>query len=114
MQRLLPGVLILLFLSGCGTSPVNSETTRETVLEYLGADVGTAGPFYKGGKQELDILSEADRAKAAALIDHGAALFLVYPANRTANSTGSANRVVLVQGGKIVGDFTVPAKPAAP
>lgn len=113
MQRLLPGIALIILLSGCGTTPINSETTRETVLEYVGTDVGTAGPFFKGGKKELDILPDADRRKAEALIDGGAALFLVYPANRTSDaSTGSASRVVLVQHGKIVGDFAAVQKPA--
>ncbi len=115
MQRLLPGIALIILLSGCGTTPINSETTRETVLEYVGTDVGTAGPFFKGGKKELDILADADRRKAESLIDEGAALFLVYPANRTTDgSTGSASRVVLVRHGKVVGDFAAMQKAVSP
>jgi hypothetical protein len=114
MQRFLPGVLIVIFISGCGTTPVNTETTREVVLQYLGGDVGTAGPFYKGGKKELDVLSPEDRRQAEALIDQGAALFLVFGANQTQSGASGANRVVLVHGGKIVGDFRASAKPSTP
>jgi hypothetical protein len=95
---------LLLSLNGCGTSPVSSEQTREVVLQYLGTDVGTAGPFYQGGKKELDILSAGDRQKADALIDQGAALFLIYAAPGTTNA-GHASRVILVHRGSVVGDF---------
>lgn len=116
MYRVGLALLPLLLLGGCGTSPTNSETTREVVLQYLGGDVGTAGPFGKGGKKELDVLTPADRQAAEALIDRGAAMFLVYGANAAnaadaqAAAAGGATRVVLVQGGRVVGDFRAQPK----
>jgi hypothetical protein len=118
-QRLVPvGLLIVALLSGCGTTAMDAESTREVVLQYLGADaaVGTAGPFHKGAKSELSVLAPGDRQKAEALLDRGAAMFLVYAGKAAAaaasdnaansNTTGSnVNRVVFVQGGNIAGDF---------
>lgn len=115
-QRLVPiGIFAVGLLGGCGTTAMDAESSREVVLQYLGADaaVGTAGPFHKGGKSELGVLAPADRERAAALLDRGAELFLVYAgsqggANGTpdSNTTGSnVTRVILVQGGKIAGDF---------
>lgn len=111
MQRqfivtLLPFVL----LCGCGTTPTASESTREIVLQYLGGDVGTAGPFAKGAKNELGSLSPSDRQAAEKLIDQGAVVFLVYGAHAAGGTTNAAetsgpSRIVLVQGGRVVGDF---------
>lgn len=101
---------------------MDSESTREVVLQYLGIDapVGTAGPFAKSAKKELDVLSAADRHQAETLIDHGAVLFLVY-ANKPASPGSEApapgtnvSRVILVHGGKVVGDFRAEPKPVAP
>ena len=115
MQKLLPGLLTLLILTGCGTTPVSSESTREVVHAYLGADVGTAGPFFKGAKNEIDVLSDADRRQVEALVDRGAAVFLVF-AGRGAGAaqTGGASRVIVVQDGRVVGDFHAQPKPTAP
>ncbi|PTX94563.1 hypothetical protein [Opitutus sp. ER46] len=111
----LASVLVLLpLLSACGTSSMGSEAMRGVVLQYLGSDVGTVGPFYKGGKKELDVLAVAERSRAESLIDGGAALFLVYSstlATRTRGATG-ADRIILVQHGKIVGDFAAQPPPA--
>ncbi len=112
MQRFLSCLALVVLLSGCGTSPVDSESTREVVLQYLGGDVGTAGPFGKGGKKELDVLTAADRHQAEQLIDAGASMFLVYGANAAnPNQAGGVSRVVLVQHGKIVADLKAEAKP---
>lgn len=112
MQRFFPGLLALVLLAGCGTSPVNTESTRNTVLQYLGGQVGTAGPFSRGGKKELDVLSAADRQKVSDLIDRGAVIFLVYGGQQGASK--GASRIVVVQGEKIVGDFFAqPDQPAA-
>jgi hypothetical protein len=115
MQRLIPALFLAILVSGCGTTPVSSETLREVVLQYLGGDVGTAGPFFKGGKKELDGLSASDRAQAEKLIDQGAAVFLVFAGKTSASeNTGSTSRIVLVQDSKIVGDFRAAPKPATP
>lgn len=117
MQRFIIAVLFSILLCGCGTSPVDAESTREIVLQYLGGDVGTAGPFGKGGKKELDVLSDVDRKKAETLIDQGASLFLVFGshvANAAAAAQGGATRVVLVQRGRIVADFVTVSRTPAP
>jgi len=117
MYRLIPALVtvLLMTLTGCGSSPVSVEQSREVVLQYFGTDVGTAGPFFKGGKKELDILSAGDRQKAEALIDQGAAMFLIYPGRSAASAAAPAraSHVVFVQKNAIVGDFNVPP-PAAP
>ncbi len=114
MQRFLPvGFLIIGLLSGCGTTALDSESTREVVQQYLGVDsaVGTAGPFGKGGKKELDVLSAPDRQKAEGMIDRGAVLFLVYAANTaTADSAAPVSQVILVQSGKVVAAFRAEPK----
>jgi hypothetical protein len=114
------GLLIITLLAGCGTTAMDSESTREIVLQYLGIDaaVGTAGPFGKGGKKEIDVLSAADRKQVEALIDRGAVLFLVYAVTPAAAGESPApgsnvSRVIVVQGGKVVGDFRAAARPAA-
>ena len=117
MQRFLPiGLLLIIgLLSGCGTTALDSESTREVVLQYLGTDaaVGTAGPFGKGGKKELDVLSASDRQKAESMIDRGAVLFLVYAANgATTDSAAPVSRVIMVQGGKVTADFRAEPKAA--
>ncbi len=111
MQRFLPAILALILLAGCGTSPIDTESTREIVLQYLGGQVGTAGPFAaKTAKRELDILGDADRRKAEEQIDRGAVVFLVY--GESVGATG-ASRVILVQSNKVVGDYRSQPKPAA-
>lgn len=117
MQRFLSiGLFLIIGLfSGCGTTALDSESTREVVLQYLGTDaaVGTAGPFGKGGKKELDVLSASDRQKAEAMIDRGAVLFLVYAANTaTADTAAPVSRVIMVQGGKVTADFRAEPKAA--
>lgn len=108
-RLLATGTFITLVLAGCGTSAVDAESTRGVVLQYLGGDVGTAGPFRQNGKKELGVLSDADRRKAERLIDDGAVVFLVYGTNAAAapvsGGSGGATRVVLVQNGRVVGDF---------
>lgn len=118
MQRSLVLLLALSFLlSGCGTNPTDVESTRETVLQYLGGDVGTAGPFGRGGIKELYVLSPQDQRAATALIKSGAQAFLVYggsPGTPDANIRG-VTRIVLVQRGRVVADYhSVPNHPPAP
>ena len=60
----------LILLGGCATAPITAETEREIVLQHVAVDAGTAGPFTKKSKHELDILSANDRVEAAALLDH--------------------------------------------
>jgi hypothetical protein len=111
MHRSLLVSSLMLLVAGCGTSAIKSETTREVVLQYLGTDVGTAGPFFKGGKNELGGLSDSDRRQAETLIDQGAAVFLVYSGHRTGDTAGTgADRIVLVSKGQVVGDFRTVAK----
>lgn len=124
MQRnLIIGVLFIALLSGCGTTAMDSESTREVVLQYLGADatVGTAGPFAKSAKREVDVLSAANRRQAEALIDQGAVLFLVYGqanarpvTNDSTDASPKVGRVILVQGKRVVGDFRAEPKPSSP
>src|SRR4051794_456772 len=110
MKRYLPLCLTLL-LAGCTTDPGGSEAVREVVLKYVDADVGTAGPFGKQGKKELDILSDKDRAAALALLDRGAVGFVVFArdygaaARPGSNDTATTSRIILVLKGKVVGDF---------
>jgi hypothetical protein len=103
-------VLLLLFLGGCATAPSDAESQREVVLRYLDANVGTAGPFGRHAKKELDVLSDKDRAEAMALLNRGAVGFLVFETAGTAtdgkpSAPTSAPRVILVQHGKVAGDF---------
>lgn len=91
---------LLLLTGGCGTSPGGAEATREIVLQYIGRDVGTVGPFSTQAKRELGALSKADKEKALALMQGGAAGFLIIERDPAA-----ANRMVLVAKGKVVGDF---------
>ena len=93
-------VLLVLLGSGCATGPEGSEATREIVLQYIGHDVGTVGPFSKQAKHELAALSKNDRNQALALMDHGAAGFLIIEPNPAV-----PNRMILISKGRIVGDF---------
>lgn len=94
-----------LALFGCAAPPAGTEILREVVLHHVGGDFGTVGPFYKDRKKELDVLVPQDRARAAALLDQGAAGFLIYqPGN------AGAARIVLVEKDHVVGDFSAPAK----
>lgn len=99
----------LLFLAGCASAPTDIESTREVVLKYLNADVGTTGPFSKKNPQDLKILTEADRALATALLARGAVGFVIFAGPQSAN-TGAETRIVLVQNAKVVGDFRALAK----
>jgi hypothetical protein len=100
-------------LGGCATSRVDSEKTREIVLNYLGGAVGTAGPFSSQAKQEFGVLSPKDQQEASALIDRGAVAFLIFEAG-----SSSAVRIVLVHKERVVGDFravkTEPSPAPAP
>ena len=98
MKRLV--ALLVVLLGGCASSPVDSERTREVVLNYLGAPVGTAGPFSNQAKKEFGVLSPKDQSEASALIDRGAVAFLVFEAG-----ANSAVRIVLVHKDRVVGDF---------
>lgn len=109
MKRTLT-LLLLVTLAGCATSPGDSESNREVVLKYLDADVGTAGPFNKQAKKELDVLSEKDRAAATALLEKGGVGFDVF-APASSPERGTVARIVIVHAGKIVGDFLA-VKPA--
>jgi hypothetical protein len=79
--------------------------------------VGTAGPFSKKSSRELDILSEKDRTAASILLDRGAIAYLVYSKPQNTGSMTAPNsppnprpgtRVILLQHGRIVGDFKAP------
>jgi hypothetical protein len=103
----------LILLGGCATAPSTAETEREIVLQHVAVDVGTAGPFSKKAKRELDVLSDKDRVEASMLLDRGAVAFLVYPktpgsASASTPKKETGPRVVLVQHGRVVGDFTAP------
>lgn len=95
---------VALLLASCGTTPDGAEMTREVVLQYVGGDAGTAGPFSKKGLKELETLAEKYRAEAVALFDRGAVAFVIYTPDHS-------TRVVFVQRGKVVGDFRA-ASPA--
>ena len=107
MKRLL--CLSVLALAGCASAPTDIEGTREVVLKYLNADVGTTGPFSKRNPKDLEVLADGDRAQAHALLDRGAVGFVIFAGPRSAN-TGAETRIVLVQAGKVVGDFRAVAK----
>jgi hypothetical protein len=103
---------VMIGIAGCAIAPTDAETTRETVLQYIGSDVGTAGPFGKGGKKELAVLSPTDRAQAETLIDRGAEGFLIFappPAGADEHAEPVVSRIVFVLHGKIAGDFQAPA-----
>ena len=107
----LHAVAAVLCLAGCSTGPAVSETERELVLQYVGSDAGTSGPFSKKTKQELAILGEKDRLEANALLDRGAVAFLVYSKSTGASATAKSparTRVVVVQNGRVVGDYLAP------
>ncbi len=99
-MRILVVISIALAVGGCATSPITGEERREVVLQYIGHDVGTVGPFSKRGR-ELDELSEKDRKEAMEMLGRGAQGFLVIEPN-----AGLPNRVIVVSGKRIVGDFT--------
>ena len=99
---------VLLVLAGCATGPTTSETEREIVLKYVGVDAGTTGPFTKKAKHEINILTEKDRAEAASLLDYGAVGFLVFSKTVSPSTSRPVTRVILLQHGRIVGDFTAP------
>lgn len=96
-------LIFVVLLAGCST-PDASEGTREIVLRYINADVGTTGPFSKRNPKDLEVLSPHDQATASALLDKGAVGFVIYAGSRSENA-GTGVRIVLVQNKKIVGDF---------
>src|SRR5438105_4394576 len=106
MRALFLAVTVLLF-AACASAPATGEERRQLVLEYVGHEVGTVGPFAKNALRELDVLSEKDRREAAALIEHGAVGFLVIEPNPSL-----PNRIVVVSGKRIIGDFPAPKKGA--
>jgi hypothetical protein len=105
--------MMMIGIAGCAIAPTDAETTRQTVLQYIGSDVGTAGPFGKGGKKELAVLSSNDRAQAEILIDRGAEGFLIFapppPAGPDEHADPVVSRIVFVLHGKIAGDFHAPS-----
>jgi hypothetical protein len=96
-------------LAGCGTSPSDTEATRAVALEYLGGNVGTAGPFSRHASKDLDVLSPKDRADALALLERGAVGFQVFEPG-----AGGVTRIILVHRGHVVGDFRAAKPHAAP
>lgn len=106
-----------LLLAGCNTGPTRNESDREIVLQYVGGEVGTAGPFSKKAARELDILAEPDRSKSVALLERGAVAFFIYqktagaPAaakSAAGSNPASGTRVIVVHNRQIVGDFRAP------
>ena len=94
-----------MLIAGCAATPATVEEQREVVLAYVAHDVGTAGPFAKGALRELDTLSEKDRKEAAELLARGAKAFVVIE-----RDPNVPNRIVLLSGNKVVGDFPAPKK----
>lgn len=102
--------LSLLLLAGCSTySSTDPETTRGVVLKYINTEVGTTGPFSKRNPKDLEILSDADRAQAMTLLNRGAVGFVIFGGSQKAGSE-TGGRIVLVQDGKVVGDYWAAAK----
>ena len=91
---------VVLLAGGCAALPATSEERREVVLEYVGHEVGTVGPFTRSGARELEALSEKDRTAAAQMLAHGAQGFLVIEPNASL-----PNRIIVISGKRIVGDF---------
>jgi hypothetical protein len=104
MRFLFLALLVLLF-GACASAPTTGEERREVVLEYVGHEVGTVGPFSKKGQRELDGLSEKDRNEVLGMIEHGAVGFLIIEPN-----VSLPNRVIVVSGKRIIGDFPSPKK----
>ena len=113
--------MLAVLLAGCGSMPESAEMAREVVLQHVGGDARTAGPFKKKSMQELETLSGKDRSEAVALFERGAVAFLVFTAETGTPPPGSegkaadpiaASRIVFVQHGKIVGDFHAAKKQA--
>src|SRR4051794_11738267 len=98
----------MLLLAGCGSTGGRPEKTREVVLQYLGGDFGTVGPFGRERKKELDVLAPADRTAALALLDQGALGYTIYQSNAP-----TAQRMILVAKDKVVGDYRIPPEAAA-
>ena len=92
--------LVVMLCSSCATAPIDTEATREIVLEYVGHEVGTSGPFSKHAKRELAALSAKDRGEAMVLMERGAVGFLIIERN-----PALPNRIVLIARRKVVGDF---------
>jgi hypothetical protein len=99
--------VLILCAAGCAISPDSAESAREIVLTYVGADVGTAGPFSKKGLRELDSLSSQDRAEALALFERGALAYVIFssPQERKPGDPAAPTRIIFVRSGKVVGDF---------
>jgi hypothetical protein len=100
-------IALVLSVAGCAMSPDSAESAREIVLTYVGADVGTAGPFSKKGLRELDTLSAKDRAEALALFERGAIAYVIFspPQERKPADTAAPTRIIFVRSGKVVADF---------
>lgn len=105
----------IVLLAGCATGPTRNESDREIVLQYVGGEVGTAGPFGKKAARELDILADTDRTKAVALLERGAVAFFIYQktpgaasAAAAAKNPASGTRVVVVLNRQIAGDYRAP------
>jgi hypothetical protein len=106
MSRLLP-LLLVLACVGCSTPTDNIETARSLVLNYVGHNVGTVGPFSKHATREPALLAEPNRKEAMVQLQRGAEGFLVIEPD-----PATPNRIVLVLKGKIVGDFPTTSKAA--
>ena len=82
------------------------------VIEYLGEDGRTCGPLSLKDEDELMALSPGDRKAASTLLRRGAAGFLVFSAavydeerKVFLQDSIKLERIVIVAGSKIVGDF---------
>jgi len=100
--------------AGCANELGGPEAARQVVSNHVGDGVGTVGPFTRTDKKELASLSPPDRSAATALLDAGALGFLICSReDGAAPPAGGAaladmikvDRIILVRGGKIVGDF---------
>src|SRR5258707_12129181 len=98
-------ILLILLLCGCAATPADSEASREIVLQYLRADVGTEGPFSNQKKKELEVLSPEDKHRAIELLGGGAVGFLIFEPG-----IASATRVEFVSKSRVVGDFRAAIK----
>src|SRR5881398_1356497 len=92
-------VSLAMLVGSCAASPGVGEEHRELVLQYVGHDVGTVGPFSKRAP-ELEGLSEKDRREVIGMLDRGAQGFLVIEP-----APALPNRVIVVSGKRVVGDF---------
>lgn len=101
-------LLVVIFsVAGCALTPGAADGDRAIVLRYIGPSAEVFGPFSKTDKQEINALTEKDRAEAATMLDHGAVGYHVLLQGPSAAPRREA-RVLLILQGKVVRDFTVP------